>query len=64
VGRELRGSKKLRIEEAKRLEDMWKQGKNDARLDDLATLISDEKSVLPVALHYTDASQYEELFGR
>ena len=62
-GRELRGSKKLRIEEAKRLEDMWKQGKNDATLDDLATLISDEESVLPVALHYKDASQYEELFG-
>ncbi len=63
VGRELRGSKKLRIEEAKRLEDMWKQGNSDARLDDLATLISDEKSVLPVALHYKDASEYEELFG-
>lgn len=62
-GRELRGSKKLRIEEAKRLEDMWKQGNSDARLDDLATLISDEESVLPVALHYKDASQYEELFG-
>ena len=62
-GRELRGSKKLRIEEAKRLEDMWKQGKNEAKLDDLATLISDEESVLPVALHYTDAGQYEELFG-
>lgn len=62
-GRDLRGSKKLRIEEAKRLEDMWKQGNNDARLDDLATLISDEESVLPVALHYADAGQYEELFG-
>ena len=36
---------------------------SDARLDDLATLISDEESVLPVALHYRDASQYEELFG-
>lgn len=60
---ELKRSKKLRLDEAARLEEMWKQGKSDATLDDLAIFVNEEQECLPVALHYEDASMYESLFG-
>ena len=60
---ELKRCKKLRLEEANRLEDMWKNGQADATLDDLAMFMGDEDDCLPVALHYEDASMYESVFG-
>jgi regulator of nonsense transcripts 1 len=60
---EMKRCKKLRLDEAARLEEMWKQGKAEATLDDLAIFSTEEEECLPVALHYEDASTYESLFG-
>lgn len=60
---ELRKCKRLRIEEASRLEDMWKNGQGEATLDDLAWYGNLEEECLPVALHYGDAGMYESVFG-
>ena len=60
---ELRCCKRLTLAEASKLEDLWKNGDTTATLDDLAHVSDNKDDVLPVALHYEDASMYETIFG-
>ena len=60
---EIRTCRRLTLDEASRLEDLWKNGKAAATLADLAFLPNEEEDPLPVALHYEDAAMYESILG-
>jgi regulator of nonsense transcripts 1 len=60
---QLQQVRRLTVEQAMQLEEMWKGGKPNASLADLSDTQTVDDEPLPVALKYEDAALYDRILG-